>query len=113
MPRSFLFLIALAALGLASLSANLSAEPAKASLKERLHKGEVFVIVRVPTGESREQVHALIKEQHPDMLYLEAFSETLLVFWFIGAHSLFASTTRLCMLIDTLNCRIIEQSTFA
>ena len=42
------------------------------SLKQRLHDGENLKNVRVPTDASREEVHALIKEKTPDMLYLDA-----------------------------------------
>lgn len=42
------------------------------SLNQRLHQGMKINQVRVPTGASREEVHALIKEKSPDMLYLDA-----------------------------------------
>lgn len=42
------------------------------TLKQRLHMGEKIKQVRVPTFATREEVLALIREEDPDMLYLDA-----------------------------------------
>ncbi|MFC1761425.1 aldolase/citrate lyase family protein [Planctomycetota bacterium] len=43
----------------------------KLSLKQRLHNDQGLKNVRVPTDATRDQVHAIIKENKPDMLYLD------------------------------------------
>ena len=42
------------------------------SLRQRLLNGEGLKNVRVPTNADRDKVHAIIVEQEPDMLYLDA-----------------------------------------
>jgi len=42
------------------------------TLKQRMHMGEKINQVRVPTHATREDVLELIKEEKPDMLYLDA-----------------------------------------
>ena len=46
--------------------------PDTLSLKQRLHAGQNLKLVEVPTDADREKVHALIKEEKPDMLYINA-----------------------------------------
>ena len=40
------------------------------SLNQRLHQGVDLNVVEVPTGASREEVHALIREKKPEILAL-------------------------------------------
>lgn len=42
------------------------------TLKQRMHLGEQIKQLRVPTHATREEVLVLIKEEEPDMLYLDA-----------------------------------------
>jgi len=65
---------AIAVLALCVLASQLGAESGTSkplSLKQRLHKDQGLKEARVPTGATREEVHALIKAKKPEMLYLD------------------------------------------
>ena len=49
-----------------------SGSPEGLTLKQRIHVGEKIKQVRVPTHSTREDVLALIQEENPDLLYLDA-----------------------------------------
>lgn len=42
------------------------------TLKQRLHDDQGIEQVRVPTDADRVQVHTIIREKNPDILYLDA-----------------------------------------